>query len=222
MVFFLAFAGGETLHILGKPVPYALLPTAFVKHLPVLTNLRTVSRAISYTYLFLGIAVARILSLRQASIDGRARMERPPTRWPALSTLLLALGLVLDFWTLNRESTPVTCPPAYAVMDGDASEFGILDLPLTYRGGEFYMTYQICHHRPIMHAIIGRKLTLTLSDYLADLSPAEVRGALRAARVKYVVIHTQLPSDPPVDVASYERTYPVVYRDPTAIVLKVY
>ena len=222
MLFFLLFAGGEVLHILGVPVRYVFLPTALLERLPLLRNLRTASRAISYTYLFLGIAVARILStLRNSQVDRRQTGSN--VGWRTIGVMAIVTGLLLDYWSVNRESTPVTCPSAYATIASDTSAFGILDLPMTYEGGSSYMMYQLCHRRPIVHAAVGRKLTRTLSDLLGELGPADQEASLRAAHVKYVVVHTRrLPSDPPVDLVAYERSYRTVYRDATEIVFRVY
>ena len=222
MLFFTLLAGGRVLHVLGVSIEPLFLPTAFLEHLPFLRNLRTPSRAIVYTYLFLGIGVARILNTLQTQQVSHPSRKHSSFNWDMIWGIAISVGLLLDFCSINRESTPVTCPPAYAAIgDDDTSLFGILDLPMT--GGNGYMMNQRCHNRPIVHATISRKLTKTLSDFLSTWKLAEQKEELKGAHVKYIVVHTQLlPSAPLIDLAEYERHYRTVYRDANEIVFQVY
>jgi hypothetical protein len=224
MLFFALFAGGSYLHILGASVKPFVLPTAFLEFLPVLSNLRTPSRAIVYTYLFLGIGVARILSNLQTQPLFHPARKLSSFGQRRIASMVISVALVLDFCSINRESTPVTCPPAYAAIgDSAPSPFGILDLPMVYENGNRYMMYQLCHHRPIVYASISRKLKETLSDFLSGWEVAEQKEALQERNVKYIVVHTQLQSpSPSIDLVEYERYYHLVYRDTNEIVFQVY
>jgi hypothetical protein len=229
MLFFILLAGGRFLRILGVGVPMPL-PTGILEHIPLFGMVRTPSRAIVYTYLFLGLAVARIMQiiLTQQKTTGSKRLE--PKKWRVLLPISLCVGILLDFTSINQESTPVICPPAYNVIaKGDLSA-GVLNLPMTYGVSELAMMYQLCVNRPVVHANVSRKLQETLSDRLKSVDVAEWKPLLKSARVEYIVFHS--PQNihflwntrekiPPPDLREIERHFTLVYRDKTESLFRV-
>jgi hypothetical protein len=222
MVFFTAIAGGRHLHVLGRTLMPLILPTGIFEHLPLLGILRTPSRAIVYTYFFLGLAVAWIV----ACIIRQSRLEAPVQgrlQWgQALIVGALSVGIVVDYLSINRESTPVICPPAYAVLANSDTSAGVLNLPMIYGGGNRFMMYQLCVDRPIVYASISRKINQTLSDRLDDLDASEKKAALKEAGVEHVVVHLALlDSVRSFDLAEYTRNYRLVFQDQTELVFEV-
>ena len=137
---------------------------------------------------------------------------------------------LLDFTSINQESTPVICPPAYnAIAEGDLSA-GVLNLPMTYGVGNLAMMYQLCVDRPIVHATISRKLQETLSDRLKSVDVAEWKPLLKRARVEYVVFHSSQnihflwntrEKIPPPDLREIERHFTLVFQDKTESLFRV-
>ncbi len=216
MIIFMLFAGGSFLHIYGKTTPIPL-PTFLTQFIPFFRNVRTPSRAIVFSYLFLSIAIAMITSKNMSLIGGRRRI----IFFAAVSALVFA-----DFYPAGILLTKVDCPQAYEIIkrDTDSRTFGILDLPRKAKNR--YMMYQVCHGRPIVDARISRKLSLTLDDALEMKDLLVQRKQLMDNRVKYVVVHKDLnKATPPIrriSVDAYVRQYPVVYSDSSEIVMRVY
>jgi hypothetical protein len=220
MLFFTLLAGGRFLRILGQGVPVPL-PTGILEYIPFFGMVRTPSRAIVYTYLFLGLAVARIL---QIILMQRTVKMPEPTTSGILLPIALCVGIVLDFLSINRESTPVVCPPAYQIIaKGDLST-GILNLPMIYGGGNRAMMYQLCVDRPVVNATISRKLEETLSDRLKSMTIGEWKNMLKRARVEYIVVHEPWHAYSrmsPADLEELERHFRRVFRDKSETVYRV-
>jgi hypothetical protein len=220
LIFFVLLAFGPRLHFLGKTIP-SVLPYTLIRHIPILSGARAPGRMMAYAYLFLAVLVAVAFSyqLREGFLRSR--------RWVAC---LIALGIIADFWSPCRETTPVRLPPAYAAILGrePAPDFGLLDLP----GGSSvfcarYMMYQTMHGIPIVQGYLPRKPTPSLIDSLVyDDLPLQ-REQLHQARVKYVVIHKHLLTQKEgvrsgVDPDRYAREYGTFYEDGENLVLRVY
>jgi hypothetical protein len=229
MLFFMLLAGGRFLRILGVGIP-VLLPTGILEHIPLFGIARAPGRAMVYTYLFLGLAVARIIQIiltQQQMCDSNAS---EPKRWRVLLPIALCVGIVLDFTSINRESTPVVCAPAYtAISKGDLSA-GVLNLPMTYGVGNLAMMYQLCVNRPVVHASISRKLEETLSDKLRSVDVAEWKSLLKSAGVEYIVFHSSQnihflwnarEKFPPPDLREIQDHFTLVYRDKTESLFRV-
>src|SRR5262245_61431512 len=102
MAFFMLFAGGRSLHVLGQSTG-VLLPTAITEHLPFVSQLRTPSRAIVYVYLFLAIAVASIL--KKLCFDQETRYyewQRREIDRVAVTTAIVAF-IFFDFYSIAQE-----------------------------------------------------------------------------------------------------------------------
>ena len=223
MAVFMLLAMGEKPHVLGKSVDVQMLPTVFLEHLPLLRNLRTPSRAVVYVYLFLGIASGLMIKHLFFGSEGCPPVWRTTHRLRTLILVALSTLIFIDFYPANLASTKIECPPAYSEIVRDPTPtFGILDLPTGYVNGNFYMAYQICHHRPIVNAIISRKLEATLSDRLEERSSARQKDALTSNQVKYIVVHKGLLQTNDFDVAEYKSFYQTIYEDQQSIVFKVY
>jgi hypothetical protein len=219
IAFFMLFAVGSSLHILGKTFDFPLLPTALAQYIPFLRNVRTPSRAIVYVYLFLALATGLTIKnlFYEREWNGSYRLR---------SVILAALSafIFFDFYPANLDSTKVSCPPAYGKIRDDPSlTSGVLDLPMTYIAGNYYMAYQICHEKPIVHATISRKLKQSLSDYLELTDLDAQRQQLKESHVKYVVIHKDLlTSKDRIDLEAYQKNYSTVYADEQKTVFEVY
>ena len=218
MIIFMLFAGGSFLHIYGETTPIPL-PTFLTQFIPFFRNVRTPSRAIVFSYLFLSIAIAMITSKNMSLIGGR----RGIIFFAAVSALVFA-----DFYPSGILLTKVDCPQAYEIIkrDTDSRTFGILDVPRGYIENNRYMMYQVCHGRPIVEASISRKLSLTLDDALEMKDLLVQRKQLMDRRVKYVIVHKDLNKailpELRISVDAYVRQYPVVYSDSSEIVMRVY
>ena len=224
IAFFMLFAVGSSLHVLGKTFAFPLLPTALMEHIPLLRNVRTPSRAIVYVYLFLALATG--LAIKHLFFEKERYLSKWKTTYRLRPLLLGALSafIFFDFYPANIESTKVSCPPAYGIIRDDPSKtFGILDLPMTYISGNYYMMYQICHAKPIVHATISRKLKKSLSDYLALTDFDSQRTQLKESHVKYIVIHKDLLSiEDAIDWEGYRKYYTAIYEDRQNTVFEVY
>jgi hypothetical protein len=209
---------------LGKTFDFPLLPTALTQHIPFLRNVRTPSRAIVYVYLFLALATG--LTIKHLFFERERYLSKWKSAYRLRSLILAALSafLFLDFYPANLDSTKVACPPAYGKIRDDPSQaFGILDLPMTYITGNYYMTYQICHEKPIVHATISRKLKQSLSDYLELDDLDSQRQQLKESHVKYIVIHKDLlSSKDKIDLEGYRKYYSTIYVDRQNTVFEVY
>jgi hypothetical protein len=224
MLFFTLFAGGRYLHVYGETIKPIALPTKFLEYLPFFRNVRTPSRAIVYTYLFLGIAVARILT--SASFERLVRFGRDPACVSSARVLKVGfcLAVVLDFVSINHMSTPITCPPAYAaIRDDHTVSFGILNLPIGH--GDLYMMYQLCHGRPVVQGTVSRKLTKTLVDFIKGREVTELKELFRQNQVKYIVVHNRLITfepQPSINLIAMNKRYRRVYQDSDESVFEVY
>jgi hypothetical protein len=218
MIIFMLFAGGSFLHINGEITPIPL-PTYLTQFMPFVGNVRTPSRAIVFSYLFLGIAIAMITS-KYASLISR---KRSIIFFAAVSVLVF-----VDFYPKGLALTKVGYPYAYEIIkqDTDSRTFGVMDLPDNYQSNNRYMMFQVFHGKPIVCANAGRKLSPTLSDTLEMDDLAVQRSQLVSGNVKYIIIHTWAnevarPEDR-ISGDKYARQYPVVYSDSHEIVMKTY
>jgi hypothetical protein len=211
MSFFMVLAAGSSLHVLGMRT-YILLPTAVTQYMPFVSNVRTPSRAIVYTYLFLAIAIGCILDKLCFDKEGccyQWQRKRSLARAVAVAVSLLVF---FDFYSIARARTPVDCPRPYEsiLADGTPSH-GVLDLPTRYLVGNRAMMYQICHQKPIVHATTSRKPTRSLVDEL-DFGNLDLQEQQLADHgIKYIVVHKDLA--PTFDVTQYAKHYRTVYSD---------
>src|SRR5262249_32807469 len=154
---FAIFASGNTLHVLGRG-GYLPLPGMVLQKLPFFSFVRTPSRAIVFVYIFMSIAISQaIVMLWQRGTGAAAH---------ALVAVVAAL-VVLDFYPASLDMTPIKCSPGLAVLRNDPDpDFGVLDLPRGYYQGNYYMTQQACHGRPIVQGNTSRDMAVTLRDRL--------------------------------------------------------
>jgi hypothetical protein len=218
MIIFMLFAGGTFLHIYGEETLIPL-PTFITQSMPFVRNVRTPSRAIVFSYLFLGVAIALITSTYASLISSK----RSRIFLAAVSILIF-----MDFYPRGLEFTKVGYPYAYEIIkqDTDSRTFGIMDLPDFYAANNRYMMFQVFHGKPIVCANAGRKLKSTLADTLEMDDLTIQRTQLVNSSVKYIIIHhwanafAQLGDKIPVE--KYAGQYPVVYSDSGEIVMRVY
>lgn len=235
ILLFMLLALGSWLHVGGYRV-WLPLPTLLTEYIPVLKNVRTPSRAVIFVYLFTGVSVAMIA---EYFLAGRKKITA------AAAVGILAIVTFADFFPTGLDSTPVVCPPAYALINEDrAGDFGMINLPAGYLQDNKYMMQQAaCSPVPMANGSIGRKLAPSLIDTL-DFSDFEAQKAeLKRDGIKYILIHKK-PADETVYyvhhdrhthlhrlhretlaremAAEYQRHYQLVHEDEMTALLQVY
>ena len=184
MATFMVFASGDSLHVLGnRTIP---MPGSLLSDLPFFRNVRTPSRAIVFTYLFLAIGVGYAVAIIQTQLSAVASR-----------TVIAALSLLIALDFYPAKSLPMTtlvCSPGLSVIrDDPEAGIGVLDLPSgkppDYLYGNLYMFQQPCHGKPIMQGNTSRDLVVSLRDRLPPGDLEAQRKLLKAARVKYIVIN---------------------------------
>ena len=211
MATFCVFAAGETLHIFGTDFTAVHLPDIVLSKIPFVANVRTPERAVIIVFLFLSIAVGRALS------------SVPPRVLAGLALLILA-----DFWPANLATTEIPCAPALDAIAHDRSVgFGVLSLPSGYIEGNFYMSEQTCHGKPIVQGNVSRIMRQSLIDDLDTSDLNRQRDQLVRAHVKYIVLERArdgLFNWPAAGALpdAYLKTYPTAARSAYITVLKVY
>lgn len=176
---FLVLAAGETLHAFGHPL-IVPMPGIVLSHIPLLSIARVPARLIVFVYIFMGIGVAHAFVLAQQTLRGR---------WGIYLLYGLAGLIVLDFCPSHLEMTDAVCPAWLSVIDQDKEKnFGILNLPHSYEGGDNAMLWATCHDRPIVHAEVSRFITPSLIDVLEMRDLEKQHEQLRKANVKYIIL----------------------------------
>jgi hypothetical protein len=219
MIFFAVLASGDALHWLGRTLPIHM-PDIVLSKLPFFANVRTPGRAMVLVYLFLGVGVAMAVT---------AARKRPQSLFAGFALSATLLLVLLDFFPVRLETADFRCAPELAVLNQDrARNFAVLDLPFGYSEDNFYMAQQACHGRPIAQGVVARQLAPTLADHLEIKDMAAQSRQLRAAGIKYVILHR--PRDGLFawnkafegDFAAYFRTYTMVSASRELTILKVY
>lgn len=210
---FLIMALGPQIHVLGKSLPVGL-PYTVIAFVPFLSNVRCPSRFMVYVYLFWSVIVA--LAIKSILESSKSH------RWRIILSVAIPLLLFVDFLSFCNLKTEVSVPPCYQAIKQGAEPFGILDLPVEYEQVCRYMMYQTFHGFPIVEGAATRKIGKSLIDRLEFKDLPRQRQQLIDGRVKYVVIHKQLPSSEPLDSEPYRRTYTPIFEDDENLVLEVY
>lgn len=223
MIFFAILACGEELHVAGRAT-FIHLPDIVLDHLPFAANVRTPSRAIAFTYLFLSMGVG---------LAAATALERWQGAWRLCAAASVVL-IVLDFWPQNLASTPISCPTALSAIARDPEHgFGVLNLPISkgnsafaYMEGDADMLEQVCHGRPIVDGNTTRQMGRTLLNRLLETKDLESQGRqLRAAHVKYIVMHRRAAFEWGTDLPpakAYPEWFRTVYDGPDLAILRVY
>jgi hypothetical protein len=199
------------------PLPYLVLSTL----VPGFSVMRVPSRFVVLTSLALAVLVGYAL----AALSARLRPAPPPddaaplarrVAFPALSARTLAIyGVVavliaLEFMTIPYPMAPPGYHiPFYEQVAQEPGRFAILELPL--RPMSDYMAYQTVHGKPIVYGYLSRQppdpfventpavhylLNSTPVDALPPAEAATGAATLRAAGIRYVVVHWWAFTDP--------------------------
>ncbi len=194
------------------------MPDIALSKLPFFANVRTPARAIVFVYLFLGIGVA-------AAIATALKSERAIANG-ALLTLVAAL-MLLDFYPAHLHHDDGLRPRACRSGEGSRAEFWRARPALWLQRREF-LHGAAGHGRPIAQGVIARQLAPTLADHLEVRDLAAQRRQLRAAKIKYILLHHAKggmfawDSAFEGNAARYRRTYPIVGDGPDITLLRVY
>ena len=222
MAVFCVFASGDTLHVLGHRMHGLIrMPDTLFSHLPFVKDVRGVSRAIVFVYLFLAIGVG-------LAVTRLWKQPRPIERW---AVVIVASFILVDFLPVHAlPMTTFACSPGLGLIrDDPEAGFGVLDLPNSgYVANNLYMTQQLCHGRPITGGNTARNLVVSLRERLATRDLEVQRRQLVGAHVKYIVLNRR-PMGIPLpwhtedgSPQAYESFYPVVYADSDLTVLRAY
>jgi hypothetical protein len=220
MIVFAMIAAGDRLHVLGTPtVP---MPDMVLSRLPIFANVRGASRAVVVMYLLLAVAVGHGIDL--------VWQKRGRGRWGAAAiAVLIALDLYpARPWPMTRMS----CSPGLEIIRDDPDrDFGVFNLPngqpAAYIEGNYAMSQQACHGRPIGQGIMSRDVVGSLRDHFETRDFDGQKRQLIEARAKYILINH--PStmtfrwreeDGPRE--RYLDTYPLVFEDRDVTILRVY
>ncbi len=212
-VAFVVMALGPQLHLLGKSLPVGL-PYTIIAYIPFLSNVRAAGRFMVIAYLFWAIIVA--LSL-QKLLEGR----RAGARRTLIAVVAVAL-LFFDYFSINHDNTKVELPAAMKALSAVGQEYGLLNIPRSYKGSMRYMMQQTFHRIPIVDGAATRKIGESLEDRLSYSDLVLQQGQLSLARVKYIVIHLQENESPAADVNAYLSQYELVSQDEECVILRVY
>lgn len=214
MIAFTILALGTYVNVLGYKVQI-ILPFSILKHVPILSQVRTPGRLMVFVYLLLAVLIGAFV--REMSERRTASLARV-----ALISAVIVL-LLVDYLPLSREATPVDLPPCYEAILRDHPGSAILDLPGGYENSLRYMAYQTRHGLPIVQGELPRKFEPTLADRMRwdDLEVA--RSELVENRVRYLVIHKDLLSrKDSIPVDAMRARYAAVYEDAADLVFEMY
>ena len=213
VIVFAVMSLGAQPHLMGRLLPI-LIPGRLVRELPLVANARCPGRNMVFVYLFWSVVVSLAIGILWN------RLRRTHAR--SLFAVLVSLLLMVDFFSVSRESTPVSLPACYGQLPHDQKRYGILDLPCGYDRVNRYMMYQSMHGLPIVQGWFSRKIDSTLIDSLDLRDLGHQKQQLNNARVRYVILHKiYLPNDS-LDEAAYQRAYKKEYEDSESIVYQVY
>ncbi len=223
---FLLWSLGPFLTVLGTNVGL-VLPHAFLRMLPILSNARTPGRALVVVFLVLAVVAAI------AAADAGRRWGR----WRTGLTAVLLAGVVLDYLAAPFPLQRLDRPAIYETLARQPGEGTVLELPVGVAGDlagvrglwdPRVLFYQSVHGRPLVGGavsrlapstaeafvqapVIGELLRLSSGAALAgresDLSPAAAAAALARFGVRWVVLDR---ATAPGDLVTYvEATLPL-------------
>jgi hypothetical protein len=223
MIVFGMVAAGVRLQVLG--IPTVPMPDMVVSKLPVFANVRGASRAVVVIYLLLAVAVGHAVALAW-----RLKERRQAAGWGIVT---LAVLIVLDFYPAHAlPMTRVSCSKGLEIIRDDPdAHFGVFNLPngrpAAYLEGNYVMSQQACHGRPIAQGIMSRDMVISLRDRLETRDFDAQRRQLIEARAKYIVINHPTTmtfrwreEDGPRE--RYLDLYPLVFQDQDVTILRVY
>lgn len=210
---FVVMALGPQLHLLGKSLPIGL-PYTVIAYLPFLSNVRATGRFMVIAYLFWAIIVSMSLQrLLESKWTG--------TKLSLIATVVVLL-LFLDYFSINQDNTKVELPAAMKGLTAEGKEFGLLNIPRSYRSSMRYMMHQTFHRIPIVDGAATRKIGDSLEDRLSYTDLGQQQQQLSMAQVKYVVIHRKEHRDSEIDIDAYLAQYELVSQDEECVILQVY
>jgi hypothetical protein len=185
-------AGRSTFTAFGvtMPLPYLLL----YNYVPGFSVMRVPTRFIVLASLALAVLAGYALAALAR------RWPRP--RWTALA-VLATVAMAADFLIIpNPLARAGYQIPFYAQVAQEPGHFALLELPL--RPMSDYLAYQTVHGKPLVYGYLSRQppdpfvdstpalhylLNTTPPDALTPAEAAQDAQALRAANIRYVIVH---------------------------------
>lgn len=207
LVVFCVLALGTQLRVLGASVGPPVLPYALLRSVPLLDSARVPPRAMVFGYLFLGLLVARGIQSLTARQNRRAFGGYATTL-----AAILAIGSLVEFWSVARSAAPYRAPAVYAQIPGDSGDFGILELPAgTHVGERAHMFYQTMHGIPIAGGFLARQTHGGVVDEMEDRLVRDLGAVLAHRRIRYIVVERR--AEDPRLVAELGRQFRLIYSD---------
>ena len=219
---FLLWSLGPFLTVLGANAGL-ILPHAFLRLVPILSNARVPGRAI--VLVFLALAVVSAIAV--------ADMRRRSRRWSTGAAAALLAAIVFDYLAAPFPLHRLDRPALYKTLAGVEGQGTLLELPLGVADAVFgvegfwdprLLFYQSIHGRPLVGGamsrlprsiaeahvqapVIGALLRLSsgapLTDRDAELPAPAVAAALRRFGVRWVVLNRR---HAPPDLIRYVET----------------
>jgi hypothetical protein len=161
---FFIWALGPHLMIFGVNTGLPL-PTAVLRYLPIISNVRMPGRAVVVVYLSLAVLSAVALA------SWRARPAAP--RWLAVTALLLVL---IDFAAPPLRMTELPESPLDVTLRNRPEHGAVCELPLGIRDGfgergdfdEWTLFRQTIHRRPLVGGFVARLSPSVIKAYESD------------------------------------------------------
>lgn len=209
---FAVLALGPQLHLFGKSLPIGL-PYTVIAYIPFLANLRAPARFIVYVYLFWAVIVAIALSIHWRWLSGSSKGRL------LFAALVVLLGV--DFFSVCRETTPVTSPSILVPRADEPAPRAYMNLPNDYVPTMYYMMQQTIHGIPIVEGAATRKIGRSLIDRLDFADLDHQQRQLDSAGVTHVVVHKYLLPDTAMTATYYRAKYATLREDDSCLVLLV-
>lgn len=219
-IVFMTWALGPWLTVCGRQTPL-ILPTIFVRYVPIVANARVPGRAMVVVYLALAMLAA--IGLERLLNGGRT------TR---MFATCLCVILLIECLPARPSLYVPDLPSQYLSLRNAAKAGAVCELPLGLRDGfgergaldEAVLLHQTIHERPIVGGfiarlppsitrryetmpVVGSFLRLSsgakLSDLDATLTPREAAAALASAGIAFIVLDTRKAS---ADLTEYVQS----------------
>lgn len=162
---FLLWAFGAHLIVFGRDTGL-ILPNAFLRYIPIVSNARIPGRAMVVVYLALALLSAI------AAADWRARHRRP-----SVLLSLICLAVLADFIAAPFPVAPTACSSIYQTLRDRPEVGAVAELPLGFGDGLMgdltpmdhqILVCQTIHQHPLVGGVLARLPPAVLTAYEGD------------------------------------------------------